>query len=191
MRKRPDPYQWVIDEYPPEISKDQLYKICHISKRTASHLLENGLIPCKCSGKKTRKYKIAIADVVEYLKRRDLTPNDFTAPENWYGCKVKKANKKKPFRFSKDMQQKLLEYAVVYLEDFDDVLSIAEVSELTGFSSTAVTKWCNRKHLHSYLIRRKFYIPKLSLLDFFQTEHFAGIQEKSKIHLAYLESQKQ
>lgn len=191
MRKRPAPYQWVIDEYPPVITKDQLYKICHISKQTASHLLENGLIPCQCSGKKTRKYKIAIADVVEYLKRRDLTPNDYTAPENWYGCKVKKANKKKPFRFSKDMQQQLLEYAVTYLEDYDDVLSIAEVSDITGCSSTAITKWCNRKYLHSYFIRRKFYIPKLSLLDFFQTEHFVGIQEKSKIHLAYLETQKQ
>lgn len=130
MRKRPDPYQWVIDEYPPVITKDQLYKICHISKRTASHLLENGLIPCQCSGKKTRKYKIAIADVEEYLKRCDLTPNDYTALENWYGCKVKKTNKKKPFRFPKDMQQQqqLLEYAVVYLEDYDDVLSIAVVT---------------------------------------------------------------
>lgn len=88
------------------------------------------------------------------------------------------------------MQQQLLEYAVVYLEDYDDVLPIAEVSDIIGCSSTAITKWCNRKHLHSYFIRRKFYIPKLSLLDFFQTEHFVGIQEKSKIHLAYLEAKK-
>ena len=128
---------------------------------------------------------------MEYWKRRDLTPNDYTAPENWYGCKVKKTNKKKPFRLSEDMQSELLEYAVAYLEDYDDVLSIAEVSEITGRSSTAITKWCNRKHLHSYFIRRKFYIPKLSLLNFMQGEHFVGIQEKSKVHLAYLETQKQ
>lgn len=188
MRKRPDPYQWVIDEYPPEISKDQLYKICHISKRTASYLLESGLIPNKCTGKKTRKYKIAIADVVEYLKRRDLTPNDYTAPAGWYGCKTKKKSVKKPFRFSEKMQAQLIEFAEVHLEDYEDVLSVAEVSEITGCSSTAVTKWCNRKYLHHYFIKRKFYIPKLSLLEFLRSEHFQGMQEKSNIHLAYLQA---
>lgn len=190
MRKRPDPYQWVFDEYPPTISKDQLYRICHISKRTASHLLENGLIPCKSSGKKTRKYTIAIEDVVEYLKRRDLTPNDYTAPDGWYGCKVKKRPTKKAFRFSEDMQKQLIAYALLFLEDCPDVLSIAEVSEITGCTTTAVTKWCNNKHLHSFFIRRKFYIPKLSLIEFMQREHFQGIQEKSKVHLAYMEAQK-
>lgn len=139
---------------------------------------------------KTWKYKRAIADVVEYLKRRDLTPNDYTAPDGWYGCKTKKKLLKKAFRFSENMQNQLLEYAVVYLEDYDDVLSIAEVSDITGCSTTAITKWCNKKHLYSFFIRRKFYIPKLSLLDFIQTEHFQGIQDKSMIHLSYLEAKK-
>lgn len=188
MRKRPDPYQWVIDEYPPEISKDQLYKICHISKRTASYLLESGLIPNQSTGKKTRKYKIAIADVVEYLKRRDLTPNDYTAPVGWYGCKTKKKPAKKAFRFSDKMQAQLIEFSEVYLEDYEDVLSVANVSEITGCSSTAVTKWCNKKYLHHYFIKRKFYIPKLSLLEFLRSEHFQGIQEKSKVHFAYLQA---
>ena len=44
--------------YPTIISKDQFYRICHISKKTASYLLENGLVPCQNSGKATRKYKI-------------------------------------------------------------------------------------------------------------------------------------
>ena len=31
--------------YPETISKEQLYQIAHISKATALHLLQNGLIP--------------------------------------------------------------------------------------------------------------------------------------------------
>lgn len=38
--------------YPETISKEQLYRIAHISKATALHLLQNGLIPCKDTGKK-------------------------------------------------------------------------------------------------------------------------------------------
>ena len=39
-------------DYPETISKEQLYQIAHISKATALHLLQNGLIPCKDTGKK-------------------------------------------------------------------------------------------------------------------------------------------
>lgn len=38
--------------YPEMISKEQLYRIAHISKATALHLLQNGSIPCKDTGKK-------------------------------------------------------------------------------------------------------------------------------------------
>ena len=37
-------YQWILDEYPEIITKEQLYKICHVSKKTALHYLVNGLI---------------------------------------------------------------------------------------------------------------------------------------------------
>ena len=38
------------------ITKEQLYKILHISKRRAKFLLDNGYIPCIDTGKKTRRY---------------------------------------------------------------------------------------------------------------------------------------
>ena len=47
-----DKYQWVLDEYPAIITKEQLYKICHVSKKTALYYLEGKIIPCECSGKK-------------------------------------------------------------------------------------------------------------------------------------------
>lgn len=47
------------------ITKDQLYKICHISKSTALYLLKSGKIPCEYNGKKTRFYKIKKDDVIK------------------------------------------------------------------------------------------------------------------------------
>ena len=38
--------------YPDEITKDQFYRICHISKKTASYLLESGIVPCRNSDTK-------------------------------------------------------------------------------------------------------------------------------------------
>ena len=46
-------YSILLEQYPEVVSKDQMYKICHISKRKATWLLENGVNPCQTSGKKT------------------------------------------------------------------------------------------------------------------------------------------
>lgn len=53
------------DSIPDVITKDQLYRICHISKSTALYLLQSGKIPCEYTGKRTRCYKI---------KKRMLSP---------------------------------------------------------------------------------------------------------------------
>ena len=48
--------QEVLTKYPEYITKEQMYRICHISKKTCSFLLESGLIPNIDSGKKTRRF---------------------------------------------------------------------------------------------------------------------------------------
>jgi len=50
-------YSILLEQYPEVVSKDQMYKICHISKRKATWLLENGVIPCQDSGKKQDAFK--------------------------------------------------------------------------------------------------------------------------------------
>ena len=71
--------------YPDVITKDQFYRICHISKKTASYLLDNELVPCTNSGKQTRKYKILLDDVIAFLDARENNPFAFKAPDNYYG----------------------------------------------------------------------------------------------------------
>ena len=77
-------YEAIRREYPETISKDQFYRIAHISKATALHLLQHGLVPCKDTGKKTRRYTIRTDDVIFYMIDRELHPEVYHAPDNWY-----------------------------------------------------------------------------------------------------------
>ena len=73
-------YSYLLAEYPEKISQDQLYRICRISKRKATWLLENGYIPCEDTGKKTRRFKIQITDVIAYLTRLEESPETLLTP---------------------------------------------------------------------------------------------------------------
>ena len=67
-------YQDILEQYPIYMTKDQMYRICHISKKTCLFLLESGLVPCLDSGKKTRRFKIKTTDVIHYLEERERKP---------------------------------------------------------------------------------------------------------------------
>ena len=60
-----------LKTYPNIMSKEQFCKACHISKRTALFLLENGLIPYIDTGKRTRCYIIRKADVIAFAKKQN------------------------------------------------------------------------------------------------------------------------
>ena len=64
-------YGSLRESYLATISMDQLYRICHISKRKARWLLEQGIIPCVDSGKKTWRFSIQLEDVIIFLEQRD------------------------------------------------------------------------------------------------------------------------
>ena len=53
-----------LAQYPEIMNKEQMRKVCHISKRTARYLLQFNLIPHVCTGKKTRCYAIKKRDVI-------------------------------------------------------------------------------------------------------------------------------
>ena len=71
-------------QFPEMMSKEQFYKVAHISKATALYLLSSGKIPCKDSGKKTRRYRIRTDDVIFYLIDRELHPGKYCAVDAWY-----------------------------------------------------------------------------------------------------------
>lgn len=76
-------YSFLLSKYPEYVTKDQFYRICHISKNTARYYLENGFIPCIDSGKKTRRFKIAIKDIISFLEDRDENPEKYYLPNHY------------------------------------------------------------------------------------------------------------
>ena len=167
----------ILQGYPSYISKEQLCKICHISKRTALRLLEDGSIPCKSNGKQTRKYQIALADVEAFLlKRQARIKTNLREARNVY----------RPM--SAEMKSLLPHVVTDWLEPYPDVLSVDEVVQITGYGSSSVVKWCKKEDLQHYCIGRKFFVPKTWLQEFMLSERFWGIHVKSHIHRQSLAS---
>ena len=153
-------YQQILDEYPEYITKEQLYRICHISKKTAQNLLESGEIPCTDTGKKTHRFRIAAADVVDYLRRRDSEPKP--EPDAGVAEQIRSA-----------------------LALYPDVLSVMQVSAITGRYPQTVTKWCRSQYIKSYSNGGKNHILKASLTDFLisRWEEFQNIGEKEAVNV--------
>ncbi|QNK39844.1 hypothetical protein [Caproicibacter fermentans] len=53
-------------EYPSVVTLDQVYRICHISKRKGRWMLENGVIPCIDTGRKTHRFQVKMADIIDF-----------------------------------------------------------------------------------------------------------------------------
>lgn len=180
-------YKRLLKDYPDTISKEQLYKICHISKRTALFLLESGLVPCKDSGKQTRKYTIAKSDVIAFLEQREKTPEAYLPPDGWYGGYYRRKQVRSPYVLSEEEYSRMRTFYVEMLRAYPDVLSVVQVGQFTGYSSTTVTNWCQKKQLHRFQIGIKYMVPKESLLDFMMSLRFRRIQVKSERHKLYLQ----
>lgn len=166
-----------LQGYPSYISKELLCKICHISKRTALRLLEDGSIPCKSNGKQTRKFQIALADVEAFLLKRQAR------------IKINPREARNVYRpMSAEMKSLLPHVVTDWLEPYPDVLSVDEVVQITGYGSSSVVKWCKKEDLQHYCIGRKFFVPKTWLQEFMLSERFWGIHVKSHIHRQSLAS---
>ena len=172
----------ILKQYPEYITKDQMYRICHISKKTCLFLLESGLVPNIDSGKQTRRFKIRTFDVIQYLKDRDDYPELFKAPDGFYqGNGSKKAPSFDEVFTKSDLIQMRAFYKKI-LKDCPDVMTTSEVSKFTGYCKNSVAIWCNKHELQSFLMKQRFQIPKEYLLDFLLSRYFIRIAVKSKKH---------
>ncbi len=177
--KKKSKYTHLLDEYPKVITKDQFYRICNISKKTAKHLLDHGLVPCINNGKKTRKYKIKMTDVIYYLEGREISPESYIAPVGWYKTGSEyRGHKREPKVLTEEARNQL---AMVYshrMAYFPDVLNVVEVSDITGYHRNSVGKWCNKKLVHCFNMGNRYLIPKPSLLEFMLSPYFQGLKSK-------------
>ncbi|MGB8451904.1 MAG: helix-turn-helix domain-containing protein [Anaerocolumna sp.] len=141
---------------------DQLYKICHVSKRKAKWLLEHGVIPCRDSGKKTRRFTIKTMDVIKFFKKQEAGKIKNMPPLGIFASKnpSRKTNyvKVNPSAFVNLLKEQWL------LKP--DALNTKQVSELLGYKTTTVTKWIKTGKLKAVPYQRGYLIPKEWLIHY-------------------------
>ena len=185
-----------LGDLPATITKDQFYRICHISKRHAKYLLDSGLVKCVDSGKKTRKYKIETKDVWAYLIDRELDPEKYRAPAGYYignSGKPKRNSRRGQapesvviFHFTDQEKPGLLAAWEAAAAMYNDLMSTAEVCELTGYQTQTIYRWCHSKAITGFMIQGKLLISKPTLLEFLAGDTATKIVRKSPKHLALL-----
>lgn len=187
-----------FDKYPEIMSKEDMRKACHISKRTAQYLLEFNLIPHVDTGKQTRCYKIRKADIIEYMNNREINPDRYIAPENWYtyGKVYKKAYKIRISPKVPDNEEKIRQFYTDKLADKPDVVDTSDIVELTGYDRRTVGEWIHDNKLRTLFVGHHHKIPKTWLIDWLCSCDYNSKIRKSKKHIdmiwemcAYIEKQ--
>ena len=169
-------YSILLEQYPEVISKDQMYKICHISKRKATWLLENGVIPCRDSGKKTRRFQIRTIDIVEYLTKKDSNPQAVSTPVGIFNNP--KASRKTIVPATQISRSALQRYLNFKWRDIPDALEIKDISKITGYTLQTIGQWISKKRLQSVSCPDRKKVAKEWFIDFI-TDHIIS-------HPAYL-----
>ena len=146
-----------LEQYPEIMNKEQLRKVCHISKRTAHYLLQFNLIPHVCNGKKTRWYKYGNVDVKPYkIRIQPPLPNDPQKTRRYYESK---------------------------LASYPDVIDVGAVVEFTGYNRHTVCEWIRFGKLRALALQHKYMIPKCYLIDWLSTDEHNATLRKSRRHI--------
>ena len=174
-------YQEILESYPEFVTKDQMYRICHISKRTCLFLLESGAVPNIDSGKKTRRFKIKTVDIIEYMRRRQTEPRYYRVPDGYYSKKGKVPISMNHVFTDGEISKIRLFYNGL-LSDYPDVMTTLDVSRFTGYHRNSVSLWCSNGHLKCFFIRQQYMVPKEYLIEFLLGDYFYQIITKSAKH---------
>ena len=157
------------------ITKEQLYKILHISKQRAKFLLDNGYIPCVDTGKKTRRYQIKMSDVQEFIDS-NVEVDYSTLPS----VPIKKVNR--DIMYDNLNLKKAREYYDGILKDKPPVISTVDICQITGYTNESVRRWISKGWLKVFTVARIYAIPKETFLDFLLSKEYNNIEQKSKLH---------
>ncbi len=181
----------LLAPYPDSMCRSEFREACHIGTRTSLYLLHSGLVPFVHSGKKTQPYQIAKADVAAYLRRRESDPEYYTPPSGWYKNFPK--HKVPPAPAVRRLDDKTVDRKSVrrYFEEqlapYPDLLTVAQISELTGYSRNVVSRWCCTGRLKAFTHQPKIYVPKLWMLDFLLSEEYNAITRKCRKHCSMIQ----
>lgn len=162
-----DYYQQIINDYPEYVNKEQFYKIAHISKKTAQYLLQSKKVPCIESGKKTRKYKIKVSDIVTYLIDRELRPEYYLS--GYSKKNILPISSLLYTKMSSLNENEMIQFRFYLINEFNplnDILTVKEVANILKMSCKTISRKCTKGEIFSFLIDGKRLIPKTSLIEY-------------------------
>lgn len=160
------------------VTQEQVRKMLHIGKKKAKYILDNGIIPCVNTGKKTRQYRVKVSDIEYYMEH----PYDFSVGMFPSDAKRKPINKS-AVRLDDDV---VYEYYHKLLSEEKDMLTAVQVGKIVGYSKTAVYRWIEQGWLKSVCFSGKHLIPKKELLSFLTSPSCTTLPQKSLQHLQHI-----
>lgn len=188
-------YSFLTAKYPAYVTKDQLYRIAHISKATAKYYLDNGFIPCVSSTKKTRRYKIALKDIIFFLEDRDRSPEKYYLPKHFnnpFLPSKERQYRQKPRNGNFADSYKLKRWSEVkdyrhYLEqqfaDYPDMMTKSQIRQITGRSIAVIDTWIKGGDVKYIYTHSTYFIQKKSVIRYLydRETHLCSAQSHSYI----------
>ncbi|MBQ7976146.1 MAG: helix-turn-helix domain-containing protein, partial [Clostridia bacterium] len=143
-------------------SKEEFYKLCHISKKTAYKLIKSGRIKANKRNCASRHcYEIPISEIerLESIRRyiNKLREEEIGKTRDYYSEKLKK---------------------------YPDVITSEDVQAITGYVKETVRRWIQSGKLVAIVYKSKYVIAQNDFLNFVTSSHFVGITRKSREHLS-------
>ena len=166
----------IVSAYPKTINSEQLRIILGISKRKCAWMLQNGVIPCKDTEKKTRRYTIEITDVIHYVNTVSENPFAYFIPPIF---SAKKSTSE--IRYPNELREGFSEWLAKRWCHRKDTLTPKEIETLLGYEHESVRRWLNRGHLKCVKAGGEEIIAKEWLITFLSDYGFK-IAKKSKKH---------
>lgn len=174
-------YDFLREEYPETISMEQLYRICHISKRKALWLLEHGVIPCEDSGKQTRRFRILLEDAIDFLHKRDAGELDAVIPHGAFSS----GSHSEPYTYLDS--EALFSLLIDRWQDAPDMLTVKQAETICGYGTTTMNRWLQLGHVRGITYYGVNLISKESLAEYLASPECQRISVKSETHRLLLE----
>ena len=166
----------IVSAYPKTINSEQLRIILGISKRKCAWMLQNRVIPCKDTEKKTRRYTIEITDVIHYVNTVSENPYAYFIPPIF---SAKKSTAE--IRYPNELREDFSEWLTKRWCHRKDTLTPKEIETLLGYEHESVRRWINRGHLKCVKAQGAEIIAKEWLISFLSNYGFK-IAKKSQKH---------
>ena len=137
-------YPDIVAKYPAYVTKRELCEICHICPKTAYNLEQQGEIPYTIEQNHLiRSHKIKLTDILAYLYRRECRQE----ADSPYICAMRT-------------------FYDEHLSPYSDLLSVKDIQQITGFSSSAIVRWISTGILKAFQPGKQYTVPKDFMLDF-------------------------